>query len=453
LSGKILIAEDDRNLRRVLRAMLVREGYEVAEAVDGASAASWLDANPNRADVLVSDIRMPKMDGLALFRHCRDRHPSLPVILVTAYGTIADAVEAIRSGAFDYITKPFDEAELLRVVGNAVRTSAGADREMSSAPAAQEWFGMVGRSPAWLEVRKVIEKAAASPFPVLITGETGTGKELVARAIHRISGRRDGPFLKVNGAAIPPTLWEAEVFGYEKGAFTGAATSKPGRFELADGGTFFLDEVGEVPYPMQGKLLRVLQDREFERVGGVKTLTADARLICASNRDLRKRMEAGKFREDLFYRINGIPVHLPSLKARQEDILPLAEYFLLRTCAEMERGRKRLTPESAEILERYPWPGNIRELENAVGRAVALSEGEEITPPDLCLALADVAAEDATPEEVRFHESVREHKRAIIRRAIRSAGGNKTKAAEALGLTPTYLSRLIRVLGVEGKEP
>jgi transcriptional regulator with GAF, ATPase, and Fis domain len=304
-----------------------------------------------------------------------------------------------------------------------------------------------------MEVRKVIEKAAASPFPVLITGETGTGKELVARAIHRISGRRDGPFIKINGAAIPPTLWEAEVFGYEKGAFTGAVTSKPGRFELADGGTFFLDEVGEVPYPMQGKLLRVLQDREFERVGGVKTLTADARLICASNRDLKKRMETGKFREDLYYRIDGIPIQLPPLRARRGDVLPLAESFLHRTCADMGSGPKMLTAESVEILERYPWPGNIRELENAVGRAVALSEGEEITPPDLCLALADLAAEDATPEEIRFHESVREHKRTIIRRAIRNAGGNKTKAAEALGLTPTYLSRLVRVLGVEGKEP
>lgn len=452
MSGRILIAEDERNLRRVLRAMLVREGYEVTEAADGAQAASWLDANPNRAEALISDIRMPKMDGMALFRHCRERHPSLPVILVTAYGTIGDAVEAIRSGAFDYITKPFDEAELLRVVGNAVRTAAGAEGEVSAAPGAEEWFGMVGRSSAWLEVRKVIEKAAATPFPVLITGETGTGKELVARAIHRISGRREGPFIKINGAAIPPTLWEAEVFGYEKGAFTGAVTSKPGRFELADGGTFFLDEVGEVPYPMQGKLLRVLQDREFERVGGVKTLTADARLICASNRDLKKRMETGKFREDLYFRIAGIPVQLPPLRARREDILPLAESFLARTCAEMGTGPKKLDADSVEILERYPWPGNIRELENAVGRAVALSEGEMITPPDLCLALADFAAEDATPEEIRFHESVREHKRAIIRRAIRSVGGNKTKAAEALGLTPTYLSRLIRVLGVENKE-
>lgn len=450
MRGKIMIAEDDRNLRRVLRAMLVREGYDIAEAADGEAAASWLAAN--RADALVSDIRMPKMDGLALFRHCRERHPSLPVILVTAYGTIEDAVSAIRSGAFDYITKPFDEAELLRIVGNAVRTAAAEEGEAGVGASGEEWFGMVGRSPAWLEVRKVIEKAANSPFPVLITGETGTGKELVARAIHRISGRRDGPFLKVNGAAIPPTLWEAEVFGYEKGAFTGAVTSKPGRFELADGGTFFLDEVGEVPLPMQGKLLRVLQDREFERVGGVKTLTADARLICASNRDLKKRMEAGKFREDLYYRIDGIPIQLPPLRGRREDLLPLAEYFLQRTSAEMGRGPKRLTAETAEILDRYPWPGNIRELENAVGRAVALSEGEEITPPDLCLALADIAGEDATPEEARFHESVREHKRTLIRRAIRNAGGNKTKAAEALGLTPTYLSRLIRVLEVESKE-
>ncbi len=290
MKGTILLAEDDRNLRRVLQATLTREGYEVAATPDGAAASEWLDTQ--RADALITDIRMPKMDGLALFRRCRERHPELPVILITAFGKIEDAVEAMRAGAFDYISKPFDEAELLRVVGNAVATSEAVDREGASAPA-EEWFGMVGGSPAWLDVRKVIEKAAASPFSVLITGETGTGKELVARAIHRISGRRDGPFLKINGAAIPPTLWEAEMFGYEKGAFTGAVQSKPGRFELADGGTFFLDEVGEVPLAAQGKLLRVLEDGEFERVGGVKTLTADVRLICASNRDLKRETVAG----------------------------------------------------------------------------------------------------------------------------------------------------------------
>jgi DNA-binding NtrC family response regulator len=450
MKGTILVAEDDRNLRRVLRAMLARDGYEVAEAPDGDSAASFLAAR--RADALISDIRMPGMDGLALFRHCRDRHPELPVILITAYGRIEDAVEAMRGGAFDYISKPFDEAELLRVVANAVATSAVADREGASAPA-EEWFGMVGRSPAWLEVRRVIEKAATSPFSVLITGETGTGKELVARAIHRISARRDGPFLKINGAAIPPTLWEAEMFGYEKGAFTGAVQSKPGRFELADGGTFFLDEVGEVPFDVQGKLLRVLQDREFERVGGVKTLTADVRLICASNRDLRRETSLGRFREDLYYRVNGIPVHLPPLRERREDLIPLAEYFLERTWKELGTGRKVLAPAAVEALERYPWPGNIRELENTVGRAVALSDGEEIGPSDLCLGLAEPegAQSPATPEEERFHASVREHKRAVIRRAIAKAGGSKTRAAEILGLSPTYLSRLIRVLGVEGK--
>lgn len=453
MKGKILVAEDDRNLRRVLRAMLVREGYEVAEAPDGAAALDWLAAN--RADALISDIRMPKLDGLSLFRRLRELRPELPVIFITAYGTIGDAVEAIRAGAFDYISKPFDEAELLRVVSHAVRSAAAADREGAPGPQADEWFGMVGRSPAWGEIRKVIEKAAVSPLPVLITGDTGTGKELAARAIHRIGRRREAPFLKVNGAAIPPSLWEAEVFGYEKGAFTGAVGSKPGRFELADGGTFFLDEVGEVPLPMQAKLLRVLQDGEFERVGGVRTLTADVRLICASNRDLRRGMEEGRFREDLYYRINGIPVHLPPLRDRREDILPLADFFLARTGAGRGGPGLRFSRETAEILDRYAWPGNIRELENAVGRAVALAEGEEITPPDLCLALADPAAfgEDPSPEETTFHESVREHKRTIIRRAIRQAGGNKTRAAEMLGLTPTYLSRLIRVLEVDAKEP
>jgi DNA-binding NtrC family response regulator len=446
MKATILVAEDDRNLRRVLRAMLVREGYDVAEVSDGKAAAAWLAEN--RPDTLITDIRMPKMDGLALFRHVRERRPDVPVILITAYGTIGDAVEAIRSGAFDYISKPFDEAELLRVVGNAVRTASVTAREGTGVEGMGGWFGMVGGSPAWQEIRKVIEKAAASPLSVMITGDTGTGKELVAQAIHRISGNREGPFIKINGAAIPPPLWEAEVFGYEKGAFTGAVTSKPGRFELADGGTFFLDEIGDVPLPMQAKLLRVLQDRAFERVGGVRTHTAEVRFICASNRDLRKETDRGRFREDLYYRINGIPIHLPPLRARREDIIPLAEYFLSRACEEMRIAVRRLSPETAEILDRYSWPGNIRELENAIGRAVALSEGEEITPPDLCIALAD-AEEEATPEEMRFHESVRDHKRTIILRAIRKSGGSKTKAAEMLGLQPTYLSRLIRVLRVE----
>jgi len=449
MKGSILVTEDDRNLRRILRAMLTREGYEVTEAVDGAAAASFLAGH--RVDALVTDIRMPGMDGLEMFRRCRERHPGLPVILVTAYGRIEDAVQAMRAGACDYILKPFDEAELLRVVGNAVASCGASDREGASAPE-EEWFGMVGRSPAWMEVRKVIGKAASSPFSVLITGETGTGKELVARAIHRISARRDGPFLKINGAAIPPTLWEAEMFGYEKGAFTGAVHSKPGRFELADGGTFFLDEVGEVPYDAQAKLLRVLEDREFERVGGVKTYSSDVRLICASNRDLKRDAAQGKFREDLYYRINGIPIHLPPLRDRREDLAPLAEFFLARTCRELGKGRMTIAPGALEALERYPWPGNIRELENAVARAVALSESGEITSADLCFGLADPDGQPlpATPEEERFHDSVREHKRAVLRRAIAKAGGNKTKAAEILGLSPTYLFRLIRVLGIEG---
>lgn len=449
MKGSILVAEDDRNLRRILRAMLTREGYEVSEAIDGAAAASFLAGR--KVDALVTDIRMPGMDGLELFRHCRERHAGLPVILVTAYGRIEDAVEAMRAGAFDYILKPFDEAEILRVVGNAVASSGVHEREGTSAPA-EEWFGMVGRSPAWVEVRKVIEKAASSPFSVLITGETGTGKELVARAIHRISDRRGGPFLKINGAAIPPTLWEAEMFGYERGAFTGAVHSKPGRFELADGGTFFLDEVGEVPHDAQAKLLRVLEDREFERVGGVKTFSSDVRLICASNRDLKRDAAQGKFREDLYYRINGIPIHLPPLRERREDVVPLSAFFLARTCRELGKGRKTIAPGALEGLERYPWPGNIRELENAVARAVTLSEGEEITSADLCFGLAEPDGQHIpfTPEEERFHDSVREHKRAVLRRAIARAGGNKTRAAEILGLSPTYLFRLIRVLGIEG---
>lgn len=453
---RLLIAEDEPLLRITMADALRKEGWAVDVAEDGVKGSAQFEQHLH--DVVLTDLVMPGMGGMDLLKRIKALQPETTVVIITAHGTVERAVEAMREGAADFITKPFSMAQLLVRLSNLcsfrllkeqnVRLQAQLEQRYSFA-------NIIGKSKGMQEVFELIRLVADSDASVLVLGESGTGKEMVASAIHYNSPRRTKAYVKVSCASLPESLIESELFGYEKGAFTGAVGSKPGRFELADGGTFFLDEVGEVPLPMQAKLLRVLQDGEFERVGGVRTLTADVRLICASNRDLRRGMEEGRFREDLYYRINGIPVHLPPLRDRREDILPLADFFLARTGAGRGGPGLRFSRETAEILDRYAWPGNIRELENAVGRAVALAEGEEITPPDLCLALADPAAfgEDPSPEETTFHESVREHKRTIIRRAIRQAGGNKTRAAEMLGLTPTYLSRLIRVLEVDAKEP
>ena len=444
MKATILVAEDDRNLRRVLRAMLVREGYDVAEVPDGEAASAWLAGH--RADALITDIRMPRMDGLALFRQVRERHPDVPVILITAYGTIGDAVDAIRSGAFDYIPKPFDEAELLRVVGNAVRTSAVTAKEGIGGGEENGWFGMVGRGPAWRETRKVIEKAAASPLSVMVTGETGTGKELVARAIHRISGRGEGPFIKINGAAIPPPLWEAEVFGYEKGAFTGAVTSKPGRFELADGGTFFLDEIGDVPLPMQAKLLRVLQDRAFERVGGVKTLTADVRFICASNRDLKKETERGRFREDLYYRLKVVPIRLPSLRERRDDIPLLVRHFIEKFNKEMGLKVKDISSAAMELLMEYNYPGNIRELEHIIEHAFIRCGGETLGPEHFP---KDIKNTGIISNVLDDPEPLKALEREMIRQVLHETQWKYNECARKLKVSRTTLWRKMKELGLK----
>ena len=375
----VLVADDEANLRKVLSAMLRREGYEVLTAADGHEALCLL--RRARVDVVLTDLRMPNTDGMALLRQIQTEFESIPVVMLTAHGTVETAVDAMKLGAFDYLTKPFDQSELKIIIQKAAATAELSVGEPERAPTAR--FGIIGRSPALNDVFRTIEKVAASPSTVLITGESGTGKELIASALHQNSARKDKPFIKINCAAIPRDLIESELFGYEKGAFTGAVGSKPGRFELAHEGTLFLDEIGTIPHEMQVKLLRALQESEFERVGGVTTTHVDVRLVAATNSDLRAEVEAGRFREDLFYRLNVVPLSLPPLRDRYDDIPALVEHFITKYNARLQKHVERIDDATLACFFAYPWPGNIRELENVMERAVLFAEGPLITPDEL----------------------------------------------------------------------
>src|SRR5215211_5220505 len=324
--SKVLVVEDEPNLRKVLATLLRREGYDVSVAENGEQGLAEFDRNG--AEVVITDLVMPKVGGMEVLRTINSRDPDVPVIIITAHGTVDSAVEAIKLGAFDYITKPFDQAELQSVIAKASRTHAMAQRAVR--PDGRTRSAIIGGSIQMQELFRIIDKVANTPSTVLITGESGTGKELIATALHEGSSRREKPLIKINCAAIPKDLMESELFGYERGAFTGAVTSKPGRFELADGGTLFLDEIGEIPVEMQVKLLRVLQESEFERVGGIKTIRVDVRLVAATNRDLKKLISQGLFREDLFYRLNVVSIRLPALRERTTDIPLLVEHFLAK---------------------------------------------------------------------------------------------------------------------------
>src|SRR3984885_14737137 len=324
---QVLIVDDEPNLRKILSAQLSRDGYDVLTAEDGEQGLAYL--RDHHIDLVVTDLKMPKVDGMTLLRRALQEDPDRPVVMITAHGTVDTAVEALKIGAFDYLTKPFDKDEVRAIVAKALKTRQLAGAEASggqTAPGAR--FGIIGISTGIADLYAILERVADTPTTVLITGESGTGKELVARALHDHSSRKDKPFIKVNCAAIPKELLESELFGYERGAFTGAVSSKPGRFELANGGTLFLDEIGEIPVEMQVKLLRVLQESEFERVGGIKTIRVDVRLIAATNRDLKKEKDAGTFREDLFYRLNVVSIPLPALRERRSDIPHLCRYFI-----------------------------------------------------------------------------------------------------------------------------
>ncbi len=451
---QILIADDEPNLRKVLGAQLAREGYEVHMVDNGKEAYDWLV--DNHVDLLITDLRMPEMDGMELLRRALALDPGLPVVMITAHGTVDNAVEALKTGAFDYITKPFDQEELRRIVAKAIATRTLSARDATHADAPQNSrFGIIGQSQAIFDVYALVDRVADSPTTVLVTGESGTGKELVARALHESSGRRAKPFIKVNCAAVPRELIESEFFGHERGAFTGAVASKPGRFELASGGTLFLDELGSIPLETQVKLLRALQEGEFERVGGVRTIKVDVRLVAATNTDLKKQIEQGTFREDLYYRLNVVAMRLPPLRERTEDIPLLVEHFIQKFNARLGKKVAGLDAETLARLSAYPFPGNVRELENVMERAVLFADGElirpshlppELLPDDVPGSSASSASEVGLKEQVRA--AMNQLERQLIQRALDHNAFNVTHTARFLKLSRKGLQLKMKELGL-----
>ena len=467
---QILVVDDEANLRRVLTAQLSRDGYEVHTAPDGEAGLAVL--REHHIDLVITDLRMPKMDGLELLRQALRGDPQLPVVILTAHGTVDNAVEALKTGAFDYITKPFDQAEVRTIVKKALRTRDLAETEATREEpreGAGARFGIIGESEAIISIYTILERVANTPTTVLITGESGTGKELVARALHENSARKERPFIKVNCAAMPKDLMESELFGYERGAFTGAVTSKPGRFELASGGTLFLDEIAEIPVEMQVKLLRVLQESEFERVGGIKTIRVDVRLVAATNRDLKREIAAGTFREDLYYRLNVVPIALPALHERVTDIPLLGAHFVDKFNARLKKHVSGIEPDAMDRLVSYSWPGNIRELENVLERAILFCDTQRVRVIDLPVEVREGAPEsprqavpvatgdtkdgvltDGLKEQVKAAMSRLE--RELIVRALDQTGGNVTHAARLLKISRKGLQLKMKELGLRERE-
>jgi two-component system, NtrC family, response regulator AtoC len=462
--SRLLIVDDEVNLRKVLAAILRKEGYEVTVAADGEQALAEFEKNG--ADVVISDLVMPKVGGLDLLQAIHARRPDVPFIMITAHGTVDSAVEAIKKGAFDYITKPFEQSELTAVVKKAAKTQEAQHGHVPAEGRARS--NIIGQTPQLGDVFKIIDKVADTPSTVLITGESGTGKELIATALHDGSSRRDKPLIKINCAAIPKDLMESELFGYERGAFTGAVTSKPGRFELADGGTLFLDEIGEVPLEMQVKLLRVLQESEFERVGGIKTTRVDVRLIAATNRQLEAEIEAGRFRKDLYYRLNVVPVHLPPLRDRRDDVPSLCSHFIDKYNKRLNKKIEGITDAALDVLKAYPWPGNIRELENMMERVILFAEGLRIEVTDLPegvrsgstpLTLPSSSGSGVTPApgETPLKDFLKakqaEIEKSFIVQALTKTEGNVTRAAKLLQISRKSLQTKMKEFGLRDESP
>ena len=439
--NRILVVDDEINMQVVLRAMLKKEGYEVFTAPDGREALKILAGDD--IDVVVTDLKMPNLDGMGLLERVAADYPAVPVIMITAHGTVATAVDALKKGAFDYVTKPFEQDELKNVVLKAIKTRRLSDEEFVAGADEIDRYGIVGASEPMQEIFETIKRVAPTTTTILISGETGTGKELIANAIHINSPRKGNPLIKINCAAIAENLMESELFGYEKGAFTGAVVTKPGRFELAHKGTLFLDEVGELPKEMQVKLLRVIQEQTFERVGGLKTIKVDVRLITATNRNLFQDVKEGRFREDLFYRLNVLPIHLPALRERRDDIPTLIAYFVDRFRKKLGRDIQGLEDDVLDLFINYDWPGNIREMENLLERLVLMARGQTIAMADVPGEIKQAVYEQSLlpPEKKpsQFKEFIRSHteeaERQMLVRCLEECGGNVTRAAQRLGLS------------------
>ena len=453
---RLLVIDDEKNYLLVLEALLLDAGYAVTALNDPETALAFLDES--EVDVVITDMKMPKLSGKEVLGHVKRDYPHIPVLVMTAFGSIESAVDIMKMGAFDYITKPFANDELLLSVQNAAELAKVHRRYRLLHENLEERYGLhqiIGKSKGIRNVLSLVDKAAPTKSNVLITGESGTGKELVARAIHFASPRKNGPFISVNCMALNPGVLESELFGHEKGSFTGAVALRRGRFELASGGTLFLDEIGELSHDMQIKLLRVLQERKFERVGGAEEIEVDIRVVTATNKDLQVEVEKGNFREDLYYRLNVVHVQLPPLRERREDIPLLLAHFVDKIAADNHLQRKSIRPEALEYLSGYEWPGNIRQLENVVERCMVMVAGEVITVNDLPPEVKDDEAQlknalDLLPVELNLADTLDKLEAALIRRALVRADFVQVKAAELLGISKSLLQYKLRKYSITG---
>ena len=447
----ILIVEDEAKMRRLLELNLGEQGFTTHAVADAEAGLKLL--GQEKVDLVVTDFRLPGMNGLEFLQAIKRVNASLPVVMMTAYGSVESAVEAMKLGASDYVLKPFSLEEMTLVVRKELDAHNLREENRSLREALGQRYqykNIIAKSDKMQAVLAMVERVAPTNATVLLGGESGVGKDLVARAIHEHSNRKAGPFVKINSTAIPENLLESELFGYEKGAFSGATSSKPGKFELADKGTLFLDEIGDVPAATQVKLLRVLQEREFERLGGTKTLKVDVRLIAATNRDLRAALEDGSFREDLYYRLNVVAIDIPSLREHKEDVPELVQFFLQKYGRDAAQPVKGISAAAMKLLVEFHWPGNVRELENVIQRAVTLARGETLDVDDIHLDRPHTF--NSTAPVLPPGMTLEQWEQEIIREALRQANGNKSQAARALGLSRNALRYRLSQMGVPDSE-
>jgi DNA-binding NtrC family response regulator len=446
----ILIIEDEAKMRRLLELNLGDDGFKTLSAGDAEAGLKLLASEP--VDLVLTDLKLPGLSGLELLQAAKQDNPALPVVVITAFGSVETAVEAMKAGASDYVLKPFSLTEIRMVVRKELDVSRLREENRSLREALGHKYShpnIVAHSKKMQEVLATVERVAPTNSTVLLGGESGVGKDLIARVIHEKSRRAAGPFIKINSTAIPENLLESELFGYEKGAFTGAAASKPGKFELADKGTLFLDEIGDVPPATQVKLLRVLQEREFERLGGTRTIKVDVRLVAATNRDLRAALEEGTFREDLYYRLNVVPIDIPPLREHKEDIPDLVNLFLRRFAHDSGREIAAISDEAMDLLRGHSWIGNVRELQNVIERACALAKTSKLEVGDIHLDSPRKGTGSSTDRFLPDGMTLDQYEDEIIREALKRAGGNKSQAARLLGLSRNALRYRLSKIGIE----